>query len=447
MDKRVLKKGLLKKIKGLEAVLCVLGLGHVGLPIAAVFSNRGFKVIGADIDESLINRVSMGEIHVEEPGLKDRILKSIGEGRITFTTDTVQAAQRADVIIVCVPTLVDSDKKPDLNPLNRSIESVADIHLKGKLLIISSTVPPRTIKGVVARKIEDLTGLKCGFDYWLAYCPERVTPGKALREFICNPRVIGGCTQVCSEIAKELYSQVVKGKIFITNCLTAEIVKLLENTYRDVNIALANEFALICRGLNINIFEAINLANTHPRVNIHIPGPGTGGPCIPKDPYFLLSAVEKTEPKLIPFSRQINEHMPIYVFNRLKEMLEEDGMKIGESKVLILGVAYKGDVEDTRNSPAETLIRKLLSYRAEALVYDPFTPTTFGAKRVRNLYLGIKESDCMVIMTDHSLFREIDLEEIRKLKDKYIIFDTRGIINHQKATSKGIKYVGLTFTP
>jgi len=279
--------------------MCVLGLGYVGLPTASMFATHGFSVTGVDTNHKIIEGINTGEVHIKEPGLRAFVHDALRTGNLKVQ----ETPEKADIFIICVPTPITREKKADLEYVKSASESILPFLEKGCLVVIESTVPPGTTTNVVIPMLER-TGLKTGRDFYVAYCPERVMPGNILKEMIENDRMIGGIDDSSGHYAKKIYQAFVKGHIYLTDTVTAEFVKLIENTYRDVNIALANELALIAEESKIDVWNAISLANKHPRVNIHRPGPGVGGHCIGVDPYFLVEKSPKHS-RLIQLSREI----------------------------------------------------------------------------------------------------------------------------------------------
>lgn len=397
--------------------ICVLGLGYIGLPTASILALHGFKVIGVDVNEKILAKVRQGNPHIREPGLKALVEAAVKSGNLIVSSQP----EVCDAFIIAVPTPVTADKRVDLSFVKAAAESILSVLRPGNLVILESTVPPGTTRDVLV-PILARSGLKVGEELYIAYCPERVLPGRILKELVENDRVIGGIDQESAEKAKELYSTFVEGKIFLTDATTAEMVKLMENTYRDVNIALANELAIICEELGIDVWEAIELANRHPRVNIHKPGPGVGGHCIPIDPWFI---VEKApgRARLIRLSREINDKQPLHVFEIVVQMVRN----VSSPKVAILGVSYKGNVDDTRESPAKVLIRLLKERGYSVAIYDPYVEE-FEEELV-SLEEAFFQADCAVVMADHDQFRYLDPNSLGGLMRHKQILDTRNVID------------------
>jgi UDP-N-acetyl-D-mannosaminuronic acid dehydrogenase len=441
-----LKKELVEIINARKARLAVIGLGHVGLPAAVIFADLGFQVIGVDLKREVVEAVSSGKRRIREPGLAELVGKVVRQGRLKVTTGIQQAIREADVVIICVQTPITQDKEPSLTYLAKACEAVAEELSKGKLVVVQSTVPPGTMKNLVARMLEEGSGLKCGEDFWLANCPERIVSGKTIQEFIENARIVGGYNSESAEIAVELFKAVTKGDILTTDCASAEVAKLAENAFRDVNVAFANELALICEQIDIDAMEAIKLANTHPRVNIHKPGCGVGGTCLPKDPYLLLHPVKERgfKSRVIEPSRELNDYMSKHAVGLVAKALKNLGKDVSESKVTVLGAAYKGDVDETRNSPAERIVRELMGLGAEVMVYDPYCEESFGAGRAKDVDEAVTGADCIVIATDHKMFGELKLEKIRALmNEKPAIIDGRRVVGPLEAKKQGFVYIGI----
>jgi len=444
----MMKRRLTDKIRRKKAKIAVMGLGYVGLPTATILAKSGFQVTGIDINPKIVNEVSQGTSHTREPNLDELIFKICQQGNLKATDNTLQALSEADIAIVCVQTPVNKDGKPNLTYLEKACEAIAKVLTTGKLVVIQSTVPPKTTKNFVVPLLEEQSGLKCGVDFWLTYCPERMTPGNGLEDLVTNARIIGGYDSESTELAAELFGFVTKGGLQLTDLKSAEVAKLAENTFRYVNIAFANELALICKEIGVDCAEVIKLANTHPRVNIHRPGCGVGGPCLQKDTYLLVDPVKKKNLRsgIMLASIRLNDYMPKYTAKLAADTLRKVGKSVENSKIAILGTAYKREVNDARNSPAEDIIRKLMSLRAKVVVYDPYCDESFGANKANDVMEAVREADCIVITTDHKAFRELKLPRIKVLmKEKPIIVDGRRIINPAEAKSEGFMYVAIGY--
>ena len=291
--------------------ICVIGLGYIGLPTSGIFAQAGYDVHGVDVNQDVVDTLNKGEIHIEEPGLPDVIKQAVEAGKIITDTKPTEA----DVFIIAVPTPVHEDHTANVTYVEQATESILPYVKKGDTIIVESTIPPRTIYDNVAPILTNAGWDLENNDLYLSHCPERVIPGKIMTELIDNTRIVGGYTEEAATKAAEVYRQVVKGEIHLTTALTAEMAKLMENTFRDVNIALANELAKIADKLDVNAHDVIHLANMHPRVNLHHPGPGVGGHCIAVDPYFIIEKAKEVTP-LMQAAREINDSMPDFVVNK-----------------------------------------------------------------------------------------------------------------------------------
>ena len=396
--------------------ICVIGLGYIGLPTASMLANQGFNVLGVDISTDVVETINKGQIHIKEPGLKTVVQAAVNSGNLKASLKP----EISDVFIIAVPTPITKEKKADMTHVIDATKSIAPFLKKGNLIILESTSPPGTTRDILVKELEK-TGLKAGEGFKLAYCPERVIQGKIIKELIENDRVIGAIDESSALMAKEIYESFVEGNIFISDATTCEMVKLVENTYRDINIAFANEIAVISEKLGINAWEVIKLANRHPRVNIHNPGPGVGGHCISVDPWFIVEKFEK-DANLIRSARKINDNMPMHVVNLILKSIKG----IENPKVSILGVTYKSDIDDTRESPAITIIKELEKRNIKFSVYDPHV-SDFKYE-LSDLEETFKDSDTAVIVTDHKEFKYLHMGELGNLMKNKVIIDTRNSI-------------------
>ena len=440
-----MKAELVKKIREKSVRIAVVGLGRVGLPIAVVFAKSGYNVVGVDNNKNLVETISKSIFPSNEPGIQELLREMIKVGRLEATTDIEKGLKSTEIIILCVQTPLNNAADPDLVYLQKACTLVGKNLSKGKLVIVESTVPPRTTEEVVVSILEKNSKLKCGEDFWLVHCPERIAPSKAVKELTENPRIVGGLDTESAEIAAELLSNVTKGSIFVTDCTTAEVAKLAENTFRDVNIAFANELALICEQIDVDVMEAIKIANTHPRVNIHNPGCGVGGPCLTKDPYLLLHAIRKKDvtSRIISSSRKVNDDMPEHTVRLLLKTLKETGRNVKELEIAVLGAAYKGQVDDATNSPAKQIVKKLMELGASVSVYDPYCRETFGAKKASSVFSAVRGKECVLVVTDHDIFKNLNLRQLKSVMlENPIMIDCRRIINVSEAKNHGFLYVG-----
>lgn len=378
----------------------VIGIGYVGLPLAIMLARSGYQVTGVDIQDSIVNSVNEGVLNMSEDGVRRVFEEPIVRGNLFAQ----KIPALADVFIICVPTPLERRKRvADLSLVIQATESIAPYLRTGNLVILESTVPPRTCQNLVTPIIESV-GLKVGQDVFLAHCPERILPGEVLREIVENDRVIGGVNQESTKMAKEIFSSFVKGNLYETDDVTAELVKLMENTYRDVNIALANEFTAVAEGLGIDILRAIELANKHPRVDIHKPGIGVGGHCIPIVPWFIKQ-VDSTNSRLITVARKINDEVPSKIVAKIKKALND----IKNPHIVALGIIYKPDTYDTRNSPAQEIIDSLQADGYQVKSYDP----QVKGYQYESIVSIVKGVDCLVVLVEHKSIREeLALKEV-----------------------------------
>ncbi|CAD5244029.1 UDP-N-acetyl-D-mannosamine dehydrogenase [Thermococcus camini] len=408
------------RIEKRMAEIAVIGLGYIGLPTAIMFANAGFNVTGYEIRKDVVERINSGKAHIVEPDIDDLLRKVIESGKLRATSNPADIREK-DVYIICVQTPLREDRTPNLTYLESAVETVAKAMKPGALIVIESTIPPLTTVRM-AEFIEELTGLKPGRDFYMVHAPERVMPGRIFRELVYNSRILGGITPESAEIAERLYRSFVKGQVFRTKSTVSEVVKLMENTFRDVNIALANEFAYLAHQYGINVFEAIELANSHPRVKIHVPGIGVGGHCLPKDPHLLVWPA-RDDFGLIRLAREINDGMPLLAKDLLFEALRTINLPPEKAVVAVLGLAYKGDSDDTRNSPASAFVEAIVDDVAEVRTYDPFVEGTHGS-----LEEALRGADAVVIATDHTVFRSLDWETLGKLMRNRVLIDGRHVV-------------------
>lgn len=405
----------------------MVGLGYIGLPTAAVIASRGLQVIGLDVSEHAVKTINEGNVHIVEPDLDIVVRSVVNSGNLKATL----TAEKADAFMVAVPTPFKDDYKADLSYIESAAKTIAPVLEKGNLVILESTSPVGATEEMAKWLAEARPDLSfpqqnaSNPDINIAHCPERVLPGHVLREFVENDRVIGGMSPACSERAVALYKTFVKGECLITNARTAEMAKLTENSFRDVNIAFANELSLICDKLDINVWELIKLANRHPRVNILNPGPGVGGHCIAVDPWFIVSSAPE-EAKLIKQARLVNDAKPEYVFNQIIKEADEFKRPV----VACFGLAFKADIDDLRESPALDIAVKLAKQEGlEVLVVEPnidALPNVFEGTNAKlvSVEQAFEEAKVMAILVDHSEFKNVDAE---KWAAKVVI-DSRGIV-------------------
>lgn len=399
--------------------ISIVGLGYIGMPTGILFAKAGHEVHGYDVNPNVVASLNAGKLHIKEPGLQELLDEVIAAGRFTASTELAPA----DAFIICVPTPFQEDKTPDLSHVEAASQAVASAAKPGDLVILESTVPVNTTRDTCARFMPE--------GVLVAHCPETVLPGNMIHELVHNHRVIGGATPKATEAAITLYQSVVTADIHATEAATAEFVKLIENTYRDVNIALANELNMIGGELGLNARAAIKLANLHPRVNIHNPGPGVGGHCIPVDPWFLIKSVARAP--ILAAAREVNDGMPERVAAAALRLLPDKP----RPRVAVLGLAYKANVEDARESPAVPLMKRLRDRGVDVAAHDPhLAPGLHGNAEIESALHG---ADLAILVTDH---REFDVASLSKLASsrmrKCLVLDTRGCLDTAEAARHGL---------
>ena len=440
------KNSLLSRIEYFEAKICVIGLGQVGLPTALTFSKAGFHVIGHDNNKSLIKNLNENKSPFNEEGLTELLIECKNNKKFFTNLGIVEAVGEADVIIICVPTPLTEEISPDLRALKNVCESLSSISLKNKLIIIESSIPPGTFSKIVIPTLISKYNKKDNF--FTAFVPERLSPGQGLTEIRTTPRLIGVMDNDSAELTKKLYENIVTSKILISSVKITEISKLVENTYRDVNVAFANEIGMVCEKYGIDVKELIEVCNSHPRVNLLSPGPGVGGPCLPKDPYLLLNPQngEKYDSKLISYSRQINDFMPTHVTTLVESAFVNQKKQISNSDILILGTSYKANVSDTRLSPSKEIIKKLNEKGAKVTVFDPISNESFSEKNIKIISESDTSYDAIIILTDHDEFKKLSLQKIKGiLKENSVMVDTRRIFSKTEVEELGISYISIGY--
>ena len=398
-----------------ETTVCVMGLGYIGLPTASILATKGFTVVGVDVREHVVETINQGKIHIQEPDLDILVRSAVNSGQLTAHAEP----READVFMLCVPTPIQSDRSPDLSYIQQACEAIRALIRPGNLIILESTSPPLTTKNVVVPTAVP-AGMEVGEEVFVAHCPERVLPGRILLEVVQNDRIVGGVTSACTEKAHDFYESFVSGEVHRTSALVAEVTKLTENSYRDVNIAFANELSMLADTLEIDVWEVIDLANRHPRVNILSPGPGVGGHCISVDPWFLIHAAPDQTP-LIQTARAVNLRKPEHVAEHIATLAGQ----FTSPCIGCLGLTYKADIDDLRESPALDIVHDLRRRElGEILVCDPHVQTDqFKDFPLVNLAEVVSRSQILVLLTDHRAFRDIR----RKTLQEKVVVDTRGI--------------------
>lgn len=394
--------------------ICVVGLGYIGLPTASLLGTKGYQVHGVDVSAKVVETINKGGIHIVEPDLDILVKSAVQAGNLVAS----QQPTEADIFIIAVPTPFTDGKKPDLTYVEKATQSICAYVRPGNLVILESTSPVGTTDEVVARILAE-HGHNIGADVFVAHCPERVLPGRILIELVENDRVVGGINEASTQVAVAFYEEFVRGEVLPTTAKTAEMVKLTENSSRDVQIAFANEISMICEAEGINTWEVIALANRHPRVNILQPGPGVGGHCIAVDPWFIVHRSPEYA-RLIRTAREVNDYKPEWVLERVRKK----AAKFKNPVIGCLGLAFKADVDDLRESPAMDIVRHLQQENiGQLLICEPNLKShpEFNLMRAEEV---IKEADIVLLLVDHKPFRKITASD---LKEK-IVIDTRGII-------------------
>jgi UDP-N-acetyl-D-mannosaminuronic acid dehydrogenase len=441
-----MSKKILEKIENNTAQICVMGLGQVGLPVALSFCKAKFVVMGLDVNESHINLLKKQKSPFKEPVLQELLTKYINENKF-FPTQDSNVISNSDIIIVSVPTPISEEIKPDLSFIKNACDTISKFELNDKLIIIESSIPPKTFEYLILPTLSKNKN-KGNNNFLASYIPERLSPGQAFEEIHTTSRVVGALDEESRIVSKALYSKILKSKIFEANPIVAETCKLVENTFRDVNVAFANEIAMICEIYGIDVLELRNICNSHPRVNILSPGPGVGGPCLPKDPYLLLNPQNSLEIKseMITNARKINDSMPFHVLKMIKNSLKDNSKEIKNAIITILGVTYKSNVSDTRYSPAEKIIVDLLENGCKVVVNDPKTEETFNGEIEKNIWKSVTKSDMILVLTEHDEFKNLDLNKVKNLMNKNpILIDTRRMFKKEIAEKLGFEYISIGY--
>jgi UDP-N-acetyl-D-mannosaminuronic acid dehydrogenase len=440
-----MSKELLEKIENNTAQICVIGLGQVGLPVALSFCKAKFVVMGLDVNESHINLLKKQKSPFKEPALEELLIKYTNENKF-FPTQDSNVILNSDIIIVSVPTPISEEIKPDLSFLKNACNTISKFELDNKIVIIESSIPPKTFEHLILPTLSKNKNK----NFLASYIPERLSPGQAFEEIHTTSRVVGALDEESRIVSKALYSKILKSKIFEADPIVAETCKLVENTFRDVNVAFANEIARICEIYGIDVLELRNICNSHPRVNILSPGPGVGGPCLPKDPYLLLNPQNLAQIKsdIITNARKINDSMPFHVLEMIKNSLKQNNKQITNTIITIFGVTYKSNVSDTRYSPAKEIITDLLKNGCKVVVNDPKTEETFNGKIEKDVWKSVTKSDMILLLTEHDEFKNLDLNKIKNLMNKNpILIDTRRIFKKEIAENVGFEYISIGYKP
>lgn len=406
--------------------VCVIGLGYIGLPTAAMFADSGCEVLGVDKKPSVVDALNRGEITIEEDGLAEFISRVAKGGKLRASL----VPEASDAYIISVPTPITESKKADMSFVKSASEEVAPLLKRGDLVVLESTSPVGTVDGLMLPVLEEFSGLKAGRDFGLGHSPERVIPGNILHELVHNSRIAGGIDGQSAGRIAQLYRRFVKGEIYETDARTAEMCKLAENTFRDVNIAFANELAKICEHQGINVWELIDICNRHPRVNIHRPGPGVGGHCIAVDPWFIVEK-EPELSRIISTSRQVNDSMPAYAAKKAMDIVSG----ISSPVICILGATYKPDVDDMRESPILRLAEELRSMGAEVRIQDPHAAGRPGIEA--DACEAARGADLVILGVDHRQYAKLDFKELASCVRTANFLDTRNFAGTRAAEEAG----------
>lgn len=428
-----------------QKTVAVVGAGYVGLPVACAFAGAGLMTYALDILTERVNVINQGKSPIlgDEPGLEELLASSVRAGRLIASTD-MSSIKEADFVVVCVDTPIDEQtKKPNLSILKGAVRTIGQKIKAGALISIESTLPPLTMKDLVIPTIEDTSGLAAGKDFFVTHCPERVMPGRLLSNLANYDRVLGGLDERSLDLGVELYSHIVHAKLHTTDLLSAEMAKTLENAYRDVQIAFANEVALACEELGANAFEVRKLVNTCPFRDMHIPGAGVGGHCLPKDSWLFASSLRTLTPKVLVTAREVNESMPEHMVELIRRGLSDVGIDLSSARIAILGLAFLRDSDDIRHSPSIRIIDALANEVEELIVHDPFVQNPYKVQLIRDIDSALEGMDCMVIVTDHSCYIGLDLEWARQHMRTPLIIDGRNAMGAGTARSRGFHYIGL----
>jgi UDP-N-acetyl-D-mannosaminuronic acid dehydrogenase len=393
--------------------VCVVGLGYIGLPTASLLGTKGCNVFGVDVSREVVDTINQGRIHIVEPDLDMLVKCAVQAGKLQAGATPIES----DVFILAVPTPIGADKSPDLSMVEAAARGIAPHVRPGNLVILESTSPVGTTDDIVARILRE-HGHEIGADVFVAYCPERVLPGRILTELVENDRIVGGVDEASTQAALEFYQSFVRGEVIATDARTAEMVKLSENSFRDVNIAFANELSMICARAGVSVWEVIRLANRHPRVKILAPGPGVGGHCIAVDPWFIVAG-DPEHAQLIRAAREVNDRKPGWVVERVRACAAQ----VRQPVIACLGLSFKADVDDLRESPAVEIVRELKHARVgELLVVEPhlISHPEFELARLED---AVARANIVLVLVDHKQFKRLR----RDVLNEKLLVDTRGL--------------------
>lgn len=429
--------------------ICVIGIGRIGLPTALSFANSGLPTIGVDINTNLINMINSGEFPLkDEPGYAEIFAKVVEEKKFSATTHLESVAPKADVILLSLPTPMDSNKNPNYDALESVGKKLSELVTKGTLVIVESTVEPGFIEGTFAKILQEKNKI-LGSDFALGVCPETANPGEILKDFKHLPRLVGGLDEKTTNMIYEIYKHVFPVELVkMPDCKTANAVKLTTNVFRYINIAFVNELAILCEKLGIDVLKVLEAADLKYNFQIHYPGPGVGGPCLPVNSTQILhsaSLVGNNLLKMVTLSQEINDGMASHVASLVKDGLKQVGKDLSNSQITILGVSYKPDVKDVQITPAEPVIKKLQEEGAQIRIYDPYfkSANVFEIKTTDNFIDAISGADAVVLITAHKEFHDLEPSIFTAKMKSPIVIDTRGIIDTRSAKKAGVIYRGI----
>lgn len=430
---------------GARVKVAVIGLGYVGVPLAATVAATRATVVGVDIDSKKVEAVNAGRspLRGREPGLRDLLREQVSKRRLRASLDSEDAAN-ADVVAICVETPIEpSSHDPSHKALKAAIAAVGRHLKRGALVTIESTLAPGTMESVVRPALERASKMKVGRDVHLVHCPERLTTGKLLHHLTELPRVLGANDRVALRKGLAFYRRFVRAEIHPTDWTTAEVVKTAENAYWDVQIAFANEVALISEELGVDAYRVRELVNTCPYRLMLFPGAGVGGHCIPKDSWLLVSPAIQTKPELIPTARAVNDFMPRRMARLVEEGLSASGRRIKGARVAVFGFAYRENTDDTRNTPAKEMIQELRRRGADVVIHDPFARSERGYTILRDIKAAARGADCVAVVTAHDAYRKLDLKLLRRGMRRRVIVDGRNVFAGPEIVKAGFVYRGI----
>ncbi len=423
--------------------VAVVGLGYVGIPLSTLLADSGCDVVGIDVMAERALKVNEGVLPLagEEPELADLLKEVVGKGSLRASTDFSECGDR-DAVFVCVDTPIDEKHRPNNSRLVAAATGIGENMREGALVVVESTIAPGTMLGVVAPALARASGRGLGKGFRLAHCPERVMPGRLLYNLRNYDRVLGGYDRQSVSRATAIYSRFMKGKLHPTDLTTAEIVKTAENTYRDVQIAFANEVALICEQLGADAFEVRRLVNTCPFRDMHVPGAGVGGHCLPKDPWLLVHGGRDARPRLIPAAREVNDSMPAHVTDLARAVLDGAGIGLKEANVAVMGASFLQDSGDIRNSPSLPVIHAFRRC-ARLTVHDPHVTHLDGVETTRDVKDALSDADIAIFMVSHRQYERITPAALKTLMRTPMVVDGRDLFSAERMAKAGVRYVGI----